>query len=89
MMVDAVADAVKNGTTSEPTLKAIFLAEAINRRNGGAVIAPWKVFELDDDWLNAYRALGDAARNAKQKQRLDGYFMAARRKHPNYRKYRN
>jgi len=31
----------------------IGLARIINTRSGGAVIAPWEVDQLDDDWINA------------------------------------
>jgi len=32
----------------------ILLAEKINRLSGGAVIAPWEVDDLPDDWLDAF-----------------------------------
>ena len=39
--------------TSDPYLGAILLAQRINTRCGGAVVAPWDVDKLSDDWLDA------------------------------------
>ena len=33
---------------------SIGLARVINYKSGGAVIAPWEVDQLDDDWINAF-----------------------------------
>ena len=78
---------MQSGTTADPILRAIFLAESINRRNSGAVIAPWEVDDLPDEWQAAYQALGTVARQTQQKNRMDGFFRSFRQKHPTYRKY--
>ncbi len=38
-------------------LADIELAQMINRACGGAVIAPWQVGELPEDWLDLFRGL--------------------------------
>ena len=42
--------------TRNAYLVRISLAQKINRICGGAVIAPWEVGALSDDWLDAFRA---------------------------------
>jgi len=42
---------------SHPLLADIELAQMINRTCGGAVIAPWQVGELPEDWLDLFRGL--------------------------------
>ena len=48
--------------TDNPYFASILLAEKINRLSGGAVIAPWDVNDLPDDWLDAF---------AEMEKRLD------------------
>lgn len=38
-------------------LKDVYIAQVINRFSGGAVIAPWDVHSLPDDWLDIVPAL--------------------------------
>ena len=80
-------DLIKNGQTNDPVLRSIFLSEQINRRNNGALVAPWEVDDLPDEYVFAYRALATAARSAQQRQRVEGMFQKWRRAHPTYRKY--
>ena len=48
--------------TDNPYFSSILLAQKINALSGGAVIAPWDVNELPDDWLDAF---------AEMEKRLD------------------
>ena len=62
MIEIAARDAVMAGQTSDPLVSAIFLAENINQRNGGALIKPWEIEEMPGDYKTAYleilRAVG-------------------------------
>jgi len=40
--------------TDNEYFAAILLAQKINTLSGGAVIAPWEVNDLPDDWLDAF-----------------------------------
>lgn len=42
-----------NNGTSNPLLKGFLVAQRINKFVGGAVIAPWEIDELSEDWLDA------------------------------------
>lgn len=44
--------------TDDPRLGAILLARKINDVCGGAVVAPWDVYELPDEWLDALERIG-------------------------------
>lgn len=44
--------------TDDPLLGAILMAKQINTLCGGAVIAPWEVDQLSDDWLDALAGIG-------------------------------
>lgn len=39
--------------TDNPYFVAVLTANKINRLCGGAVIAPWEIDQLPDDWLDA------------------------------------
>lgn len=39
-------------------LRAVYIAQALNRAAGGAVIAPWDVECLPEEWLDVVTALG-------------------------------
>lgn len=84
MMDDTVDAALKNKSTADPFLAAIFRAEYINHRAGGAVIAPWEVKDLPDEWLIAYEALQDAPAREAQRKRLEKYHDEFKRNHPQY-----
>ena len=43
--------------TNDPILGAILLARQINRLCSGAVVAPWDVYELPDEWLTAFEGM--------------------------------
>lgn len=44
--------------TDDPRLSAILLARQVNELCGGAVVAPWDVNELPDEWLDALSGIG-------------------------------
>lgn len=52
------------GRTSDPIYGSILLAANINRRLGGAVVTPWDVDELPDEYLDAFNEWA-AAENRK------------------------
>ena len=87
MMEAEVQAVLKTGTTTEPTLRAIFLSEQINRRHNGPLVTPWRLDDVPEDFLDAYAALSSVARDTVQRKRLETPFILARRKHPTYRKY--
>ncbi len=68
-------------------LAAIFEARAINQHSGGAVVAPWDLDRLPDEWREAFLALNGIQAAAREKQRVEGLFEAFRQKHPTYGKY--
>ena len=43
--------------TKDPTLGAILLARRVNHLCGGAVVAPWDVYELPEEWLTALEGM--------------------------------
>ena len=81
--------ALQTGATTEPTLRCIFLSEDINRRSSGAVVKPWEVDDLPEEFILAYQTLFREIGNQKKKKRMEGLFLDFRRKHPTYRKYVN
>ena len=80
-------EAATTHSTDHPRWQAILVAEQINRRNGGALVAPWELEQLPDEWLDAYQVLARGAAAQQQKSRLEHLFVAFRQKHPTYRKY--
>ncbi len=44
-------------STQEPHLTAVYLARIINREMGGALVGPWDVGELPEEWLDVFRGL--------------------------------
>jgi hypothetical protein len=50
---------VQTGRTGNAKLKAVFIARDINRNCSGAVVAPWEIEQLPDDWLDTFLALNN------------------------------
>lgn len=46
-------------------LRDVFVAQALNRAAGGAVIAPWQVGDLPEEWLAVVPALQTDYRQAR------------------------
>jgi hypothetical protein len=66
-------------------LTRILFAQRINKRGGGALVKPWELENVPEDYLTAFRALDDMTQNKEPSRHR--YFEDARRKHPSYRKY--
>ncbi len=47
----------EGGGTSEPHLAAVYLARMINQQLGGALVGPWDVEDLPEEWLDVFRGL--------------------------------
>ena len=45
------------GTTSNQKFLAMDIANAINPQAGGAVIGPWEVDQLSQEWIDAFMAV--------------------------------
>lgn len=43
--------------TNEAHLTAIYLAKMINREMGGVLVGPWDVYDLPEEWIDAFRGL--------------------------------
>jgi hypothetical protein len=57
--------------TSEAHVAAIIQAQMINRVLGGALVAPWEVDELPNEWLDVFRAMAVELPELRQgKQRV-------------------
>lgn len=41
------------GKTTDPLLGDVFTAAIINQAAGGAIVAPWQVREIPDEWIEA------------------------------------
>lgn len=80
-------EAASTHQTDHPRWKMIMLAQQINRLSGGALVAPWELEQWPDEWLDAYQILWRGVPQTKYKNPLEHLFLAARRKHPSYRKY--
>lgn len=50
----ALIDSALTKKITDHKLICIAIARTINLRSGGAIIAPWQVDDLDDDWINAF-----------------------------------
>lgn len=77
--------------TDDPLIGNIFLAENINLRNGGALVQPWALDNVPEDYRIAYieiiRAAGSQRETAAYAARSEQFHAAFRRNHPTYRKY--
>lgn len=50
-------EVARTGQTSDPLIRQITLARTINQYLGGAVISPWEVDQLNDDWADTFNGL--------------------------------
>ena len=82
-------EAIRTGVTTEPTLRAIFLSEQINRRNAGPLVKPWELDDVPDEFLIGYQAIFSQVKRTQQQNKFESVFRDARRRHPSYRKYVN
>jgi hypothetical protein len=63
------------------------LARLINLQCAGAVIAPWEVDQLDDEWVDVFKGLAELPSLRASYQAFDHRLAEIRSKHPTYRKY--
>lgn len=67
-------------------LAAIWLARRINEQVGGVVVAPWNVYELPGEWIDALTGMALAVPGmADGKAKVEGALEKWRRRQPNYR----
>lgn len=59
----------------------------INLQSGGAVIAPWDVSQLDEEWIDVFKGLMELPGLRADYQAFDRRLAEIRGKHPTYRKY--
>lgn len=86
-MNDALEYAAQKGATAHERLKAVELARIINLQSGGAVIAPWEVDQLDDEWIDVFKGMLELPDLRKNYQAFEKKLAEVRMKHPTYRKY--
>ena len=68
-------------------LSKVIRAQRINRLSGGAVITPWDVDDLSDEWLDLFHALDNDAKDIRaSKARVESVFNRFRDSHPTYNK---
>jgi len=88
-MSAALDDLVRKGRTSDPVVQAYFRAQQINQAAGGAVVKPWEVQQLDEEWLVAAEMLTvQLPQRRKQRTMDEQLFQSWRSKHPAYRNRR-
>lgn len=76
--------------TDDPILAAYYLAQHINTAAGGAVIAPWQVGGLTDEWIIGAVTLTtlnkQKSKLASAQERIDARMAQIRNSHPAMRK---
>jgi hypothetical protein len=64
------------------------IAQRINKAMGGAMIAPWELDELPEDWLDALMGMGTDLSNYRSgKAKVEEIFAKWRNKH--FAEYKN
>jgi len=51
---------MKTGIAYNETAARISLARMVNQVCGAPIVTPWTVYELSDDWLDAFVAYAEA-----------------------------
>lgn len=65
----------------------MFTAQRINRQMGGAVVAPWDLGQLTEDWEELFYALDGRLPKWREKQgEIEAAKAKIRREHPAFRK---
>jgi len=65
----------------------VALARLINLQCGGAVITPWEIDELEDEWIEVFRGMAEIPQLRANYQAFDRRLAEIRSRHPTYRKY--
>jgi hypothetical protein len=86
---DALSYAAQKGVTGHDKLRAVQLAKLINLQCGGAIIAPWEIDDLDEEWRDVFYGLAELPALRTNYQAFDRRLAEIRKKHPTYRKYLN
>jgi hypothetical protein len=86
-LTDALHYAAQKGSTAHDKIKAVELAKLINMQCGGAIVAPWDVDQLDDEWIDVFSGLYKLPQMRANYQAFDTRLKDIRAKHPTYRKY--
>ena len=77
----------RTGRTSHPGIQAVWLAQQINMISNGAVIAPWEIDHLPEEWIEIILGMStDLPEMKKARDNVQKYFEKHRKDHPNYRK---
>jgi hypothetical protein len=85
--MDALQEAASGGASSDPFLRKVFAAQAINRVHGGAVVSAWDVDELDEATIDVFYGLAhDLPQLQQDEARAQAVRMDWLRKHPTYGK---
>jgi hypothetical protein len=84
---DALDYAAQKGTTAHDKIKAVELAKLINLQCGGAIITPWDVDQLDEEWIDVFKGLSKLPSMRENYQAFNKRLAQIRAQHPNYRKY--
>ncbi len=84
---DALHYAAQKGATGHEKIRAIELAKRINLQCGGAVIAPWEVDQLDDEWIDVFLGLTRLPDLRANYQAFDRRLAEIRSRHPTFKKY--
>ncbi len=75
------------GEARHPKIVAVQLAKLINLQCGGAVITPWEIEQLEEEWLDVFEGLAELPNLRAQYQAFDQRLAEIRSQHPTYRKY--
>ena len=79
----------RSGKTGYKKILHVQWARSINQQCGGALIAPWEIEQLDEEWLDVFLGLSDLPNLRTNYQAFENRLAERRRNHPNYRKYLN
>lgn len=86
-MTPAFLSLAEGGGTKDPMLVAVWLARQINTELGGAFVAPWDVYELSGEWLDALTGMTTSVPDMKAgKQKVESVLERWRQAHSQYRR---
>jgi len=79
----------RTGATGHPQIQAVWLAHIVNRYCGGAVISPFEVDQLSDDWIEVFIGLADDLPKMQTAQKQADQKFVEFRSRMKYRSYLN
>jgi len=88
---NALLAAATKGAGSTEKINAVYLAKAINHLSGGAVVAPWEIDTLDQEWIDTFwLMLVDLPKAQQNSQEIESIKEKIRREHPTFgKRYKN